>query len=184
MRPSWDPIRTLLGRSWGSLGGSWALLGRSWGTLGRSWGALKATKNEKNTDSCLPCCFLAAFRPVLAALGLILVPPGLILRALWQYFGTNHCTIYRHAYFVKLCNEWYQSLQRFTSSLGLKLPPGFQERGWESLSTFRLDWLGICWELGVPAPGSNRLGPPRGAAVSAKRSTIRPRVPARPGVFR
>ena len=160
MRPSWDPIRTLLGRSWGSLGGSWALLGRSWGTLGRSWGALKATKNEKNTDSCLPCCFLAAFGPVLAPLGLILVPPGLILRALWQYFGTNHCTIYRHAYFVKLCNEWYQSLQRFTSSLGLKLPPGFQERGWESLSTFRLDWLGICWELGVPAPGSNRLGPP------------------------
>ena len=157
MGPHSDPLGTLLGLSWGLLGALGALLGHSWALLGRSE---RDKKTKKKTDSSLSCCFLAAFGPVLAPLGLILVPPGLILRALWQYFGTNHCTIYRHAYFVKLCNEWYQSLQRFTSSLGLKLPPGFQERGWESLSTFRLDWLGICWELGVPAPGSNRLGPP------------------------
>ena len=64
------------------------------------------------------------------------------------------------------------------SRLGSEIPthvpgnvvtPGFQEHGWESALAFRLD---ICWELGIQALGSNRLGTPWGAAVSAKRSTI------------
>ena len=146
MRPSWDPIRTLLGRSWGSLAGSWALLGRSWGTLGRSWGAPNATKNEKNTDSCLPCCFLAAFGPVLAPLGLILVPPGLILRALWQYF-------------------WYQSLHNLSSCLFFKtlqrmVPIVAKVHiiiGFEAATRFPGTWVGISIDL-PPRLAGNLLG--------------------------
>ena len=144
MRPSWDPIRTLWGRSWGSLAGSWALLGRSWGTLGRSWGALKATKNEKNTDSCLPCCFLAALGPVLAPLGLILGPPGLILRALGQYFGLSMGFPGRFppTFLAKLLHQVFRNVCG-NFSVGL----------WHRFA-------GNGWELGTPAHGCNRLGPP------------------------
>ena len=150
-------LGTLLGLSWASLGHLLASLGRSWGALGRSWGMLDATKNEKKTDFSLSCCFLAALGPVLAPLGLILGPPGLILRALGQYFGLSMAFPGRFppTFLAKLSHQVSRNMcGNFSAGL-------------------RHTFAGNCWELGTPAHGCNRLGPPWGAAVSAKRSTIK-----------
>ena len=158
MGPHSDPLGTLLGLSGGLLGALGALLGHSWALLGRS----ERDKKRKKHGFLPPLLLLGRFWPCLGASWPHLGASRAHLEGSLAVFWYQSLHNLSSCLFFKLCNEWYQSLQRFTSSLGLKLPPGFQERGWESLSTFRLDWLGICWELGVPAPGSNRLGPPRG----------------------
>ena len=154
--PSWDPPGAVLGHSWAPLGSSWALLGRSWGALGRSWAVLDATKNGKKPHFSLSCCFLAALGSFLAPLGLILGPPGLILRALGRYFGLSMAFPRRFppTFLAKLS---HQDARNMCGNFSV----GLRQR-----------FAGNCWELGVPAHGTNRWGPPWGAAVSAKRSTI------------
>ncbi len=110
---------------------------------------------------------LDALGPELAPLGLILGPPGPILRALGQYFGLSMAFPGRFppTFLAKLLHQLSRNVcGNFSVGLG---------------HTF----AGNCWELGTPAHDCNRWGPPWGAAVSAKRSTIRPRAPPRSGVF-
>ena len=80
----------------------------------------------------------------LAPLGLILGPPGLILRALGQYFGLSMGFPGRFppTFLAKLLHQVSRNVCG-NFSVGL-----------------RHRCAGNCWELGTPTHGCNRLGPP------------------------
>ena len=161
-------LERLLGRSWAVLGALGALLGRSWALLGRS----ERDKKRKKHGFLPPLLLLGRFWPCLGAS--------------WPHLGASRAHLEG-----SLAVFWYQSLHNLSSCLFCKtlqrmVPIVAKVHiiiGFEAATRFPGTWVGISIDLpprlagnllGVRCSSSwqQSLGTPRGAAVSAKRSTI------------
>ena len=144
-----DPSGTLLGLSWASLG---PLLGASWpllAALGSLLGALGGRWTRQKTEK----------KRILASLR----ASWLLLALSWPHLGASRAHL-------EASGAVFWSLHGLAREIPTHVPgrvvtTGFQERGWESLLAFRLDWLGI----GHASSWQQSPGTPLGAAVSAKR---------------